>query len=528
MNIARGLIQGVKGWLSKPIADASTDPQRIMAGYFSLPNPDPVLRIMGRAEQVHHSIMLDAHVIGEVRSIRGSFRSHLYRVQVGDEGDPKSIAAAELCRAWMEEVQPNNKADWLEVMWQMSSAVFTGYRPHEVVWDFNKLRGKHTSNKMLPCLVEDRPNRRVSFDQAGDPLLITRSNMMGEPFEPYKFVISRHMPTYENPYGLALMSSCFWPWTFKNGGWQYFVKYCERHGMPWPVARYPQGTTEKDQDALAKAVEAMLESGYAVVQEGNSVELITPNSSGGALPQERLITLANREMSKALTSQAMIGEQLEVGSRAASETAKDRQDGVHDSDRDIGAAGMSQIFKWITLFNFGDGVAPPRLEFFKKTVATKDRAEVYAMAARAGARPSKKAFLTELDIPEAEDDADVLQPPAKPLPTPPAIGGKATPPDPAAIDFSALDGFTFAKAAGMTEDEATQLAADAADSAIEDNMIAPIYQMLVQFESQGKTLEDFRDALVDLVGEMDDEGLREVLDRAMSYSILRGAATSAS
>ncbi len=30
MNFARGLVQGVKGWLSKPIADSTTDPQRVM------------------------------------------------------------------------------------------------------------------------------------------------------------------------------------------------------------------------------------------------------------------------------------------------------------------------------------------------------------------------------------------------------------------------------------------------------------------------------------------------------------------
>ena len=90
-----------------------------------------------------------------------------------------------------------------------------------------------------------------------------------------------------------------------------------------------------------------------------------------------------------------------------------------------------------------------------------------------------------------------------------------------------LAGFEFAKAAGMTDDEALQLAADAADQAIEDQMIAPVASMLERFETEGKTLAEFKAALEDLVGEMDDEGLREVLDRALSYSILRGAATQA-
>lgn len=515
----RGLVQTMKGWLGKPIATHDTDPQRFFGTLFALPNPDPILRQMGEAERVYSSIMSDPHVIGELRSIRGSFRSHEYRVLAGIDGDSKSEAARDLCITWMASAPPNAVADWLEVMWQMCACIFTGYRAHELVWDL-------VDGKYLPTQVIDRPGRRIRFDADGAPLLVSRDNWQGAPVEPYQFVISRHMPTSDNPYGMALLSSCFWPWTFKTGGWRYFVKYCERHGLPWPIGRYPQGSTDAEIDKLEEALAGMIEAGYVVAQDGTGLELLTPTGSGSNLPQERLIVLANREMSKALTSQAMVGEQLEVGARSAAETAKERQDEVHDSDRDAAAASMSQIFKWITLFNLGDGVAPPTLEFYKHQTAGKDRAETYEIAARVGAKPSRKAMLEELDIPAAEDDADALVA-AKPAPAPSA---PAEPKDPAKVgkvDFSALAGFTFAKAAGMTEDEAIQLAVDAADQVIEDTMIAPVYRMLVEFEQAGKTLTQFRDALADLVGDMDDEGLREVLDRALSYSMLRGAATAA-
>jgi phage gp29-like protein len=525
MSFTRGLIHRVSGWLSRPVATPETDPQQFFGLLNALPNPDPILRQMGTAERVHHAILADAHVIGEIRSIRGSFRSHQYRLIAGNEADSKSLAARDLCEAWMAETPPNAVADWLEVMWQMTSAILTGYRPHEVVWGYKKHSGKLTSNKYLPTEVLDRPNRRFLFDASAAPLLVSKEHLQGAPVEPFQFVISRHMASTTNPYGLALLSSCFWPWTFKTGGWRYFVKFCERHGLPWPVGRYPQGTTEEDQDKLAEALGAMIESGYVVVQEGTGLELLTPSGGAGELPQERLIVLTNREMSKALTSQAMIGEQLKVGSRAASETAKDRQDSVHDSDRDIAGAGMAQIFQWITLFNFGEGVSPPTVEFFHHTVAGKDRAATYKMAADMGARPSRKAMLDELDIPEAVDEEDALLPRKAAQESVPPGKTRTAPED---VDFSALEGFTFAKAAGMTEDEALQLAIDAADSAIEDRMIAPIYQMLVEFESAGKTLAEFQAALENVIGVMDEDGLREVLDRAIAYSILRGAATNAS
>jgi hypothetical protein len=219
--------------------------------------------------------------------------------------------------------------------------------------------------------------------------------------------------------------------------------------------------------------------------------------------------------------------------------AADRQGSTDDSVRDIAAQSMGQIFEWITLFNFGEGVAPPRLEFFRHEKAGKERAETYELVARMGARPSKSALLEELAMPAAENDEDALVPPAEPAPptapgAPPAPGAPAAPvlnvkTEPLQVDMCAFDGiagFEFARAAGMTVAEALALATAAADNAIEDRMIAPVAQMLASYEAQGKTLAEFKAAFEAQAGTLlDDEGLREVLDRALSYSILVGAAT---
>jgi phage gp29-like protein len=553
----KGLIRSLSGWLGKSLAGPDTDPQRFFGTLYALPNPDPILRQMGQAEKVYYSIAADPHVLGDIRSIRGNFRSHSYRLNAGDEGDSKSLAALELCEQWMERCRPNPLADWLEVMWQMSSSFMTGYRPHETPYTLQ-------DGKYLPEQVLDRPARRFVFNSLGEPLLITRDAPLGKPVEPYQFIISRHMADSVNPYGVAVLSSCFWPWTFKTGGWRYFVKYCERHGLPWPVGRYPMGTNDGDIALLEKALANMVEAGYVVAPEGTGLELLTPKNSSGGLPQENLIDLANREMSKALTGQAMVAELQGAGARAASETAMKRQESIDDSVRDIAAESMGSIFRWVTLFNFGDGIAPPTLEFFQHENAGKDRAETYQIAANMGARPSRKGMLQELGIPEAETPDDELQPRqvAAPVvgapPAPGPAGAKPAPtkadtnPDPGggdgtqfasagdaapmyasrkvlnadkAADFSGIAGFEFAKAGGMTEDEAIALAAEAADQAIEDQMIAPVARMLAQYEADGRTLEEFVIDLEKMVGAMDDEAVREVLERSLRYSILAGAAT---
>lgn len=531
----KGLIQSVNGWIGKPLATPESDPNGFFGSLAVLPNPDPILRAMGKADQVYASIMADPHVVGDIRSIRGEFRSFEYRVITGQAENPTAEAARELCEAFLAAVRPNAiTADWLEVMWQMATAVLTGYRVHEPVWEVYSSTNPILNGKLLPTALFDRPNRRYRFDAHGNTLLISRGYLMGQPIEPYQAIVSRHMATIENPYGQALLSSCFWPWTFKTGGWRWFVKYCEKHGMPWPIARYPQGTQDSDIDNLAEALENMLESGYAVVQEGTGVELLVPNSTGSMLPQENLIDRCNREMSKALTSQAMTSELQGVGSRAANEVAAKRQSTVNDADRDIAAESMSELFSFITLFNFGPDVPAPKIEFFKQEKAGLDRAETYDLARKMGARPSKKAMLEELGIPAAEADDDALLPDSKPVQSQLQLGVKPvqTPPADGAVQFSAeqldaLAGWTFAKSIGLTEQEAVELAAAAADVEIERAVFKPVYQMLVQYERDGKTLAQFRDDLGDLVGGLDDAGLREVIERALQFGMLRGAATDA-
>ncbi|WP_069353888.1 phage portal protein family protein [Burkholderia cenocepacia] len=494
------LARSVRGVFGQQAAAADTDPY-FFGKLHMLPNPDPVLRAMGIADTVYASIMADAHVIGEIRSIRGEFRGMKYRVVTGAEKDVKAQLARDLCERWMQSFQPNSVVtDWLEIMWQMLSAIFAGYRAHELVWNA-------WDRFVVPVNVIDRPNRRFGFDVDAQLMLKTRAEPMGAIVEePYRFIVSRHMATMSNPYGSPLLSGCFWPWTFKTGGWRYFVKFCERHGLPWPVARYGLGASEAEQDQLAQAVEAMIDSGYAVVPDGSGLELLVANTSGSMLPQESLINAANREMSKCLTGQAMIAELQNVGARAATETAMKRQSDINDSDRDIASASMSQIFRWITTFNFGADVPSPELEFFQINAAGKDRAETYQIAADMGARPSRKAMLEELNIPVAVDDADALLP--------------ATTSTPSA-QFAASDDAVLIHSA-QVEDARVRAAADAADAALEAAVIEPIARMLEQAERDGRSLADIQTELTRLVGDIDNTEQVAIMRQALQWSFTQG------
>lgn len=490
--------------MSAQLAGRDSDP-RFYTGLNVLPNPDPILRAMGQADETYNAIAADAHVMGEMRSVRSGLLGYELRIVDGVEGEPegKDLQAFELGKLWFEECRPAPRMTWQDTVWNIGTAVFYGRRHHELVWE-------KQGQWILPAKVLDRPNRRFVFNTNNDLRLLTKTNQVdGEETEDYKFVVTRHMPSAENPYGQALLSSCFWPYTFKHGGFRFFYKYCERYGMPWPIGRYPAGTEVADQNKLLDALVQMTEDGAAVLPEGNSVELLTASHSG-ELAQEALIHLCNREMSKALTSQTLATEMRQVGSNAASKTHDDRQQRVQDSDRSMVADSFNEILRWITRFNIGEDAVPPRLEFYKPKQVGKERLESWRLASTIG-RPSRTAFHQEMNIPQAESDDDLLAP---------APG--QTPGQPPA-DFSKCPGCGQTHNFADSDDDALVAAAvGAADKAIADDWIRPAFELLREFESAGKSLADYRDALPKLYGALDDEALIDITEQVLMLAKAQG------
>jgi len=476
-----------------PQAGPETDPEGWFGILQTLPNPDPILRHLGYADQVYDSILVDAHVTGEARSLRGALYRLDWRLVSGDPEDAQATRALELCREQMAK-PPNPIAGWGEVIWQMVGAILAGYRVHELVWE--------RRDGLLWPQVIDRLRRRFAFDPQGNLLLRSRGqSYQGALTDPRYFVVSRHEASTGNPYGRALLSALFWPWTFKTGGFKYFVRYCERHGLPWPVARYPAGTSDSDQRALEEAVAHMIEAGYLVIPEGDSIELLTPTGSGQQLPQQSLIELCDRQMSKALTGQAYVAEPGQTGARAASEVAETRQYTISDADRTIAVAGMNKIFRLATTANLGPEVAAPKLEFYTEVRGGKEWAEVYQIASQLSDKVSETAFLQEMGLEAAADDSDALRPAASAAPP---AGGQA----PAQF------------AAPAPDDPEPDLAA--LDATIEEDLIEPLRRAVSQYAADGRSLQDLLDHLADILPEMDDRGLTELTSLALSQAALEG------
>jgi len=102
-----------KNTLTKEIATRQSDPNFYGALSF-LPNPDPVLRKLGKSQEAYEAISYDAHVIGELRSVRSGMLSFEHRVQPASE-ENADMRAKELCEAVLQN-KPSHDMRWPDVI----------------------------------------------------------------------------------------------------------------------------------------------------------------------------------------------------------------------------------------------------------------------------------------------------------------------------------------------------------------------------------------------------------------------------
>lgn len=400
-----GLKKAAKKLLGTEIASRSSDPN-FYGTLHLLPNPDTILRKMGKSQEVFDAIVADAHVMGELRPMRANIITHKWQILPG--GDRlEDLRAFELAQKVYRQ-RPAPGMGWPDVFWTMQEAVLRGQRIHEVVWEL-------VGGLQVPVQVLDRPNHRFIYDIENALRLLTReSPVTGVPVDPYKFLVSRHMPCYNNPYGVALLSSCFWPYTFKHNGFRYFTKFCEKYGIPWAVGKYPAGTAQAQIDALADGLARMVEDAIAAIPDSGKVELIESGGSSKQLPQERLIQVCNAEMSKCLNSQTLATEINGQGSYAAAQTHREREQENGAADRKIVEASNNQLLAWLTALNFA-GAAQPRFEFYRESEARKDWVDVLSATREFLDVPVKFAH-ERLQIPMPQKDEAVLQRSARKVP----------------------------------------------------------------------------------------------------------------
>ncbi|WP_147207670.1 phage portal protein family protein, partial [Pseudoalteromonas nigrifaciens] len=352
---------------------------------------------------------------------------------------------------------------------------------------------KHNGN-WQPEYVETWRNSRFAFSSDSELMVKTSENPQGELVDHRRWSCVRHMPSAENPYGIALLSSCFWPWTFKHGGFKFFVQLCERFGIPFPVGKYPVGSQDKDIDNLLNGLAKLVQDGIAAIPDDTTIEIIESKLSGEPVP-ERLVNFCNAEISKALTSQTLATEQKGGGARAASETHAKRAGDNQRSDRALVASFRNQITNALHTVNF-DGGEPPKFIFKDKREINSETVTRVRESARLVPIGVDWAY-NELGIPKPNDSEAILD----------------IPEESKGIATAAKS--EFAKALSNNVELTDEF--DVFDHATDDTI-----KKLFHFAQASKDLDELKQKITSQFPDISTTALAQVAQTAMEYEYMAG------
>lgn len=270
-----------------------------------LPDPDPVLRKTGDGVEVLESLTADGHLTSVIQTRKLGTLKKEFRWEPGAEAGSEPSSAAKKLR---DDLKSDlDRVDLYHLVSNLLDAPFYGFTPVEIIWE---PRGGDMRIKDIRSL----PVRWFGYDDQNNPKFISQNNPWdGEALPFGKFVFARHFPTYDNPYGLRLLSRCFWPIVFKRGGIKFWVTFAEKYGMPFILGKYRPGAPEPEQKEMLVSLASMVRDAVAVVPQGGTVELLERKGAGGATVYERLRSAMDAEMSKVIMGQTLTAETSEKG-----------------------------------------------------------------------------------------------------------------------------------------------------------------------------------------------------------------------
>lgn len=316
-----------------------------------LPDPDPVLRKRGDDAAVLADLAADDQVTTAMLSRKNRVLNcpHFALRAGAPDGQQPTPEAENLYQRFARDLE---RANLRAVISAMLDAPFYGFTPLELVW-------KQAGDWWHLVDIVPKPYRWFCFDQHNQPVFVgTAATLETRPLPPGKFVFVTHHATYDNPYGLRLLSRCLWPVAFKRGGLTFYAKFVERHGLPWTVGEAPAKATATEKQDMARALARMVQDAVSVIPQGAKVQIVAPGQGQGAI-HEDFLSRQDRAISKVLMGQTLTIETDGQNSLAATEAHRGVADDLADADKAMVVDAWNEIAWLYAQVNAGPGVLAP-------------------------------------------------------------------------------------------------------------------------------------------------------------------------
>lgn len=364
----------------------------ILGQFNRLPDPDPILKKLGKDISVYNDLRSDSHMFSVEQQRKSGVLSLDWQLKRVDAVDNVYNTVFDVL---------TNKLDVYNLTDQILDCVLFGYSVFEIIW-------QKTGNLVLPERVDEKPREWFFYDNNNTLKMLSRitgaSLQQGIELPAYKFIVPRHKPKYANPYGEKTISRCFWPIAFKRGGIKFWVTFTEKYGMPFLLGKLPRGLDKDKYTEMRDMLEAMIQDAVAAIPDDSSVEVKEFARQSSVDAYERLLYFMNSEISKAILTQTMTTEVQDKATHAASSTQSDMLTRLLKSDKRIVHNFFKQLIGWICEINFGD-TERPVFEFYEDEDVDKTLSERDEILTRTGIKFTKDYYIKNYNL--EEDDFEL-------------------------------------------------------------------------------------------------------------------------
>ena len=391
--------------------------------------------------------------------------------------------------------------DWDQRTDQMLYGVYYGYAVAELMWRLE-------DGKVGIDSIRVRDRGRFQFDLDYRLRLVDHHHPEGLLLPERKFwVFSSGASTTDNPYGLGLAHSLYWPVFFKRSDIKFWLIFLEKFGMPTAAGRLPGGLIN-DAGTRQRAIEALqaIQTDSAVVIPDDMVIELIEAARSGTADYEALYERMDKAIAKVVLSQTMTTD--DGSSRSQAQVHKGVADWVIKADADLLCESFNRgPVAWLTAWNF-PGAQPPRV--WRHTEPPEDlqaRAERDNKIASLGYEPTED-YIEETYGAGWRKKSDPALPPADPR-------------GPLPADFTEISALALQRAGHRADQQALADAAEHLATRYRELLGPRVEQILGYLEETGD-IDTFKRALDLLHADVPAPATQEAVRNATWVARLMG------
>jgi Mu-like prophage protein gp29 len=405
--------------------------------------------------------------------------------------DPRDVKVADFCREWMESLE-----DFDDYILDLLDALPKGYSAMEVDWDVSEGQAIITQLRHIHA-------KKITFWNSMTPRVLTEdSPIQGVEPPHFKMVYHRYKARSGYDTRAGIMRVCAWMYLFKNYDIKDWVSFSEVFGQPIRIGKHAPGATEDEKDKLLEAVRAIGADAAAIISRNTEIEFVEGQKYGSVSLYEKLAKFCDDQNSKAILGQTLTSGTGEVGSQALGTV----HDGVRQDLKEADGSSVSKTVRHGMLrplvgFNFGWDIPIPGFRFLVEPPEdTKAVAETHKILSEMGLDFSQEYASKRFNIPlRAKDETPLNRP------------GQQT-----QIPMKRLALSNRLESQPMLPQDMI------AGRALELVNTADLVDMVKRELTAATSMEDFRDRIINVYGELPELELVQVLQKALVLADLAG------